>query len=169
MVVEILHPLTGETVDATDFPVEAGLVRIAVLGVSGFALAFDDPPVREALAGCVGEGGGPSPFAPELLRPFAVRGLAALEAGAADDERLRILLGLWRARALALAGRVDEVAKDDVHRERLRTRLRELHEAMDAARAAGDDDRAEALHARYVELGTTYAGRLAALWAGPGA
>ena len=35
---------------------------------------------------------------------------------------------------------------------------------MRAAAAAGDDDEAERLHARYIELGTTYAGRLAAGW-----
>jgi hypothetical protein len=31
---------------------------------------------------------------------------------------------------------------------------------MELAREEGDDDRAEALHARYIELGTSYAMRL---------
>ena len=39
---------------------------------------------------------------------------------------------------------------------------------MRAATAAGDDDEAERLHARYIELGTTYAGRLAAGWRSTG-
>ena len=35
---------------------------------------------------------------------------------------------------------------------------------MRAAGAAGDEDEAERLHARYIELGTTYAGRMASAW-----
>ena len=43
-------------------------------------------------------------------------------------------------------------------------RLADVERRMRAATAAGDDDEAERLHARYIELGTTFAGRLVAGW-----
>ena len=44
-------------------------------------------------------------------------------------------------------------------------RLADVERRMRAATAAGDDDEAERLHARYIErFGTMYAGRLAAGW-----
>jgi len=45
---------------------------------------------------------------------------------------------------------------------RFEERLRDLKHGMAQAEADGDEDRREALHAKYIEVGTTYAGRLAA-------
>ena len=157
------RPGATSPVDLAEHPLEAGLVRLAVLGADGFELRFDDPAVTAALAGCLAPEGD-DPFDPERLRPYAVDGLAALEAAAADDERLARLLALWRPRALALAGRGAELSKDEVLRARLAERLDALAAEIETASAAGDDDRAQALHARYIELGTTYAARLARTW-----
>ena len=44
--------------------------------------------------------------------------------------------------------------------ERLEDRLAAIVVAMEDAREAGDDRRADALHARYIELATTYVARL---------
>ena len=148
------RPGATAPIDLAEHPLEAGLVRLAVLGAEGFELRFDDPAVTAALAGCLAEGGD-EPFDAERLRPYAIDGMAALEAAAEDDERLARLLALWRPRALALAGRSSELSKDEVLRARLAERLDALAAGIDAARAAGDDDRAQALHARYIELGTT--------------
>ena len=74
------------------------------------------------------------------------------------------LLRVWRPRAFALAGRADELSREDALRGRLELRLADVERRMRAAAAAGDDDEAERLHARYIELGTTYAGRLVAGW-----
>ena len=61
-------------------------------------------------------------------------------------------------------GRSDELSRADALRGRLELRLADVERRMRAATAAGDDDEAERLHARYIELGTTYAGRLVAGW-----
>jgi hypothetical protein len=74
------------------------------------------------------------------------------------------LLAVWRPRAFALAGRSEELSREDALRGRLELRLADVERRMRAATAAGDDDEAERLHARYIELGTTYAGRLVAGW-----
>ena len=139
------RPGATSPVDLAEHPLEAGLVRLAVLGADGFELRFDDPAVTSALAGCLAAGGD-EPFDAERLRPYAVEGLSAREA------------------ALALAGRGAELTKDEVLRARLAERLDALATELEAASAAGDDDRAQALHARYIELGTTYAARLARAW-----
>ena len=44
-------------------------------------------------------------------------------------------------------------------RLRLEDKLAALQAELERARAAGDDDAAEAAHARYIELGTTYVRR----------
>ncbi len=59
------------------------------------------------------------------------------------------------------AGRAPAPTGEAALNARLEERLAEIVVAMEDARAAGDDDRAQALHARYIELATTYAGRLA--------
>ena len=71
---------------------------------------------------------------------------------------------MWRPRAFALAGRAEELSREEALRGRLELRLADVERRMRAAAAAGDDDEAERLHARYIELGTTYAGRMAAGW-----
>jgi hypothetical protein len=155
-------PSCGGEVELARTPLESGLVRLAVLGADDFRLEFDDPALRSALAPLLG----PCPHGSEptwdeaALRPVAARGLAALEAA----PELAQLAALWRPRALALCGRSEEVAKGDVLRLRLEGRLAELSQRMDEAREQGDGDEAERLHARYIELGMVYAGRLAAAW-----
>ncbi len=83
---------------------------------------------------------------------------------AAEDDELETLALVWRPRALALAGRGGELSRDDVVRGRLEQRVAEVSARMQAALDAGDEDEAERLHARAIELGTVLAGRLAAEW-----
>jgi hypothetical protein len=66
---------------------------------------------------------------------------------------------VWRPRALVLMGREQELAKEDVLRLRLEDKLAALQAEVERATAAGDSDAAEAAHARYIELGTTYVRR----------
>ena len=101
---------------------------------------------------------------PERCSRSPREGLARLERGGGGDARLAELLVMWRPRAFALAGRADELSREDALRGRMELRLADVERRMRAAAAAGDDDEAERLHARYIELGTTYAGRMAAAW-----
>ena len=93
-------------------------------------------------------------FETEALRPLAERGWAVLEASA--DPRLARLAALWRSRALVLLGREDELSREQQLELRLESRLAGLQDQIERAREAGDDDAAQAAHARYIELGTTY-------------
>ena len=97
--------------------------------------------------------------------PARGAGLEALLRAAEDDPRLETLASLWRPQALRLLGRTDELSKEEALRARLQERLEDLRRRMDAARAAGDEEQAELLHARYIELGMVFAGRMAAAWA----
>jgi hypothetical protein len=159
-------PDCGGEVDLARTPLESGLVRLAVLGSEGFALEFDAAEVHA----CARRALGPCPHVPDpawdadALRPIAAVGLARLEAAANGDARLADLLEVWRPRAFARAGREGELSRADALRGRLELRLADVERRMRAAAAAGDDDEAERLHARYIELGTTYAGRMAATW-----
>jgi hypothetical protein len=159
-------PDCGGEVDLARTPLESGLVRLAALGAEGFALEFDLAEVHA----CARAALGPCPHVPDpawdaiALRPIAAEGLARLEAAAAGDARLADLLAVWRPRAFGSAGRAGELSREDALRGRLELRLADVERRMRAAAAAGDDDEAERLHARYIELGTTYAGRLAATW-----
>jgi hypothetical protein len=159
-------PACEGEVDLARTPLESGLVRLAALGAGDFALEFDAAEVharaREALGPC--PHAGEPVWEPERLEPLAREGLERLERAAAGDARLAELLRVWRPRAYALAGRADELSRDDALRGRLELRLAGVERRMRAAAAAGDDDEAERLHARYIELGTTYAGRLVAGW-----
>jgi hypothetical protein len=156
--------LCGGDVDLSRTPLESGLVRLAALGPASFELAFDEPAVHAAAAPALG----PCPhelepsWDAEQLAPLADAGWRAL-LGAEDDE-LDMLAVVWRPRALALAGRGDELSRDDVVRGRLEQRVAQVSARMQAALAAGDEDEAERLHARAIELGTVLAGRLAAEW-----
>jgi hypothetical protein len=69
---------------------------------------------------------------------------------------------VWRPRALRLLGRDDELSSEDVLGLRLEERLTDLRAEIERARAAGDEDAAQMAHARYIELGTSYARRFAA-------
>lgn len=160
----IACPRCGGEVDLARTPLQSGLVRLAAVGAEGFALEFDDPLVEASAFPLLG----PCPhdadpaWDEDALRPVAARGWDALEAAAADDPRLAELAALWRPRALRLAGRGDEVGAQEALRVRLGDRLDDIARRMQAARATGDEDEAERLHARYIELGMVYAGRTAA-------
>jgi hypothetical protein len=93
-------------------------------------------------------------FDAATLRPLAERGWATLEASA--DPRLGRLARLWRSRALVLLGREGELTREQQLELRLEGRLAGLQDDIERARAAGDDDLAQAAHARYIELGTTF-------------
>jgi len=75
------------------------------------------------------------------------------------SDALSDLRSAWGPRAVALAGRSDELAKEDVLRIRLEDKLTALQTEVERATAAGDLDAAETAHARYIELGTTYVRR----------
>jgi hypothetical protein len=162
---------------------EVGLVRLAVDGEAGFRLGSDgiESHVEPLLAACacggtLTRGQTPNESATELqrppfgvrprfevdaLRPLAERGWAVLEAGA--DPRLARLAALWRSRALVLLGREDELTREQQLELRLEGRLAGLQDDIERAREAGDEDAAQAAHARYIELGTTYMRRFVLL------
>ncbi|HET6850483.1 MAG TPA: hypothetical protein VFH74_16625 [Gaiellales bacterium] len=157
----------GRTVDLDMAPVEVGLVRLAVADPGSFRLGsegIEDEIVR-VLAPCTcggsfqpGAGDGPVVavrFDEERLAPLAAAGLERLEA----DEELSGLRSAWGPRAVALAGRSEELEKEDVLRIRLEEKLTALQTEVERATAAGDVDAAETAHARYIELGTTYVRR----------
>jgi hypothetical protein len=79
-----------------------------------------------------------------------------------EEPGLERLREVWRPRALRLLGRDEELSPEDVLGLRLEQRLAGLREEIDRARAAGDEDAAQMAHARYIELGTSYARRFAA-------
>jgi hypothetical protein len=152
---------------------EAGLVRLALDGPDGFRLGSEGieaelAPLLEpcACGGRIVPGGeteklGSDPvFSADALRPLARRGWEVLEA--CEEPGLVRLREVWRPRALRLLGREDELSPEDVLGLRLEQRLAELRVAIDRARAAGDEDAAQMAHARYIELGTSYARRFAA-------
>lgn len=156
--------LCGGDVELSRTPLESGLVRLATLGPEGFELVFDDPAVHAAAAPALGacpHDADPS-WDRDALQPLADAGWSALLA--AEDDELDLLAVVWRPRALALAGRADELSRDDIVRGRLEQRVAEVSARMQVALAAGEADEAERLHARAIELGTVLAGRLAAEW-----
>ena len=151
---------------------EVGLVRLAVGGEAGFRLGSDgiEAHIEPLLAPCacgglLRRGQAPDGARPpsvatiegEALRPVAERGWAVLEASA--DPRLQRLAKLWRSRALVLLGRDDELTREQQLELRLEGRLAGPQDDIERARAAGDDDAAQAAHARYIELGTTFVRR----------
>ena len=92
---------------------------------------------------------------------IAGRALDVLAAAAPGSERDARLYGVLRVPLERRAGRRPAAATaEDALAERLEDRLATLVVAMEDARAAGDDSRADALHARYIELATTYVTRL---------
>jgi hypothetical protein len=145
-------------VDLDLYPFEAGVVRLAVHGADGSPLDFSDAAVRAAIVDTLSD----DPFAQEALQVHAPAALAALDAALPDHEELARVAALWRPRLLVLADRKDELTGEQTVVLRFEERLREIKRGMAEAEAAGDEDAREALHAKYIEVGTTYAGRLAA-------
>ncbi len=148
---------------------EVGLVRLATRGEAGFRLGSEgiEAEVAPLLAPCSCGGrlerspqvpgtasAVPGTFSSDALLPFAERGWAVLEASA--DERLERLRALWRSRALVLLGRADELTREQQLELRLEGRLAGLQDDIERARSAGDEEAAQAAHARYIELGTTF-------------
>ncbi len=162
----------GTAYDMSLRTLEVGLVRLSLRGADGFKLGSEgiEADVAALLepCGCGGRlvpGGdatlGSDPVvAREALVPLARRGWEVLEG--ADDPGLRRLREVWRPRALRLLGREAELTPEDVLGLRLEERLAGLQAEIDRARTAGDDDAAQMAHARYIELGTSYARRFAA-------
>jgi len=157
----------GRTVDLDMAPVETGLVRLAVADPDDFRLGSEgiEDDLARVLASCscggrFRPGAGTGPVVPvrfdeERLAPLAAAGLERLE----GSDALSDLRSAWGPRAVALAGRSDELAKEDVLRIRLEDKLTALQTEVERATAAGDLDAAETAHARYIELGTTYVRR----------
>jgi len=151
---------------------EVGLVRLALDGPDAFRLGSagieaEVAPLLEpcACGGRLVAGGdatsGSDPVvAREALLPLARRGWEVL--AGCDEPGLQRLREVWRPRALRLLGRDEELSPEDVLGLRLEQRLAGLREEIDRARAAGDEDAAQMAHARYIELGTSYARRFAA-------
>jgi len=151
---------------------EVGLVRLALDGPAAFRLGSagieaEVAPLLEpcACGGRLVAGGdatlGSDPVvAREALLPLARRGWEVL--AGCEEPGLQRLREVWRPRALRLLGRDEELSPEDVLGLRLEQRLAGLREEIDRARAAGDEDAAQMAHARYIELGTSYARRFAA-------
>lgn len=162
----------GAAYDMASCTLEVGLVRLALDGPDGFRLGSagigaEVAPLLEpcACGGRLAPGGderlGSDPgFSAEALRPLARRGWEVL--AGCDDPGLVRLREVWRARALRLLGRDEELSNEDVLELRLEQRLAGLRAEIDRARAAGDEDAAQMAHARYIEIGTSYARRFAA-------
>jgi len=163
----------GAAYDMAACTLEVGLVRLALDGPEGFRLgsAGIEAEVAPLLEPCTcggrlvagGEPGklGSDPvFSGEAVRPLARRGWEVL--AGSDQPGLARLREVWRPRALRLLGRDEELSPEDVLGLRLEQRLAGLREEIDRARAAGDEDAAQMAHARYIELGTSYARRFAA-------
>jgi hypothetical protein len=92
---------------------------------------------------------------------LAGRAVDALAAAAPGSERATRLYGVLRRPLERRAGRRPAAATpEEALAERLEDRLAAIVVAMEDARDAGDDARADALHARYIELATTYVNRL---------
>jgi hypothetical protein len=152
---------------------QTGLVRLALDGPAGFRLgsAGIEAEIAPLLDPCdcggrIVPGGdaeksGSDPnFSGGALLPLARRGWEVLET--CEEPGLVRLREVWRPRALHLLGRDDELSPEDVLGLRLEERLADLRVEIDRARAAGDEDAAQMAHARYIELGTSYARRFAA-------
>ena len=149
---------------------EVGLVRLATRGEEGFQLGSEgietevEPLLEPCACGgrlrprCLDPGRGRRRLrsfdAGDALRPLAERGWAVLEAS--TDPRLRRLAALWRSRALVLLGRAADLTREQQLELRLEGRLAGLQAEIERARSAGDEEAAQAAHARYIELGTMF-------------
>ena len=148
---------------------EVGLVRLATRGEEGFQLGSGgiEAEVEPLLEPCACGGtlthdpqvpgtpdAVPGTFRGDALRPLAERGWAVLSAS--TDPRLGRLAALWRSRALVLLGRAADLTREQQLELRLEGRLAGLQAEIERARSAGDEEAAQAAHARYIELGTMF-------------
>ncbi len=157
------------TAELIGHSVALGLIRAAVegtdrlsLGSSGIASQVADLLLPCACGGRLAPGAGDGPgieagFDQRRLRPLLEDGWEALCASA--DERAMRVRELWRPHVMVLLGRSGELAKEQVLQLRLEDKLQRLAEEVQRATAAGETELAEAAHARYIELGTTYVRR----------
>jgi hypothetical protein len=155
--------------DLIGHSVALGLIRAAVQGTDRLSLGSHgiEPWVADLLLPCgcggrlmPGAGGGPvveAGFDQGRLSPLLEAGWEALCASA-DEPAVR-LRELWRPHAMVLLGRSAELAKEQMLQLRLEEKLNRLAAEVERATAAGEPDVAEAAHARYIELGTTYVRR----------
>ena len=162
----------GGRADLADRSLEVGLVRLAARGDAGFELgsAGVEDEIRPLLQPCECGGrlvpgmGTTEPIAAlfdrEAWRPVAAAGWERLETS--SDDRLVRLAEVWRPRALVLLGREGELDREQVLGLRLEEKLATLAAEVERAMEVGDDEAAETAHARYIELGTTYARRFVA-------
>ena len=162
----------GGRADLADRSLEVGLVRLAVHGDDGFQLgstgveAEVSPLLRPCPCGgrlVPGPGTGDrvaAAFDPGSWRPVGAAGWERLEAS--TDSRLVQLREVWKPRALVLLGREAELEREQVLGLRLEDKLAALAAEVERATQAGDQEAAETAHARYIELGTTYARRFVA-------
>jgi hypothetical protein len=139
-----------------DQPLEETVLRLSAFGPG---LAGDEEALAALVASCRGDDG---TIDRALLASHAARAAAALAGAPADDERAGRLRGVLRPVLARLGGAADAGGGGEAAlRARLEERLAAIVCAMELARLDGDDDLAERLHARYIELGTAYASRLA--------
>jgi hypothetical protein len=162
----------GVRADLAPRSVEVALVRLAVLGDGDFALGSRgiECEIAPLLEPCAcggrfepGEGAGSLvrlAFDRDRLLPLAVAGHDRLERS--TDETVLRLRDVWQPRLLVLLGREEELEREDVLRLRLEAKLEALQYEVERATIAGDQETAEAAHARYIELGTTYVRRFVA-------
>jgi hypothetical protein len=162
----------GAPADLAPRSAEVALVRLALDGEDGFRFGTDgiEAAIEPLLEPCgcggrliPGDGDGApvrAAFDRGALRPVAEQGMAVLEVS--TDGRLSGLRQAWRPRLLPVLGREGELEREEVLRARLEDKLERLQYELQHAAAVGDQDAAEAAHARYIELGTTYVRRFVA-------
>jgi hypothetical protein len=162
----------GASADLAPRSAEVALVRLSLDRDNGFR--FGSIGIESAVepllepCGCggrlvPGDGTGApvrAAFDRDALRPVAEQGMQVLEAS--TDDQLTGLRQAWRPRLLPLLGREGELEREEVLRARLEDKLERLQHEVQHAAAVGDQDAAEAAHARYIELGTTYVRRFVA-------
>ena len=159
-------PGCGGEVDLARTPLESGLLRLAVLGsrrlrprVRRPAAARRGGAAARAVPARRGSRVGRRAAAPARRARLAHAGARPPRRTAARDAGLRCGV----RRRCALLGRADELSKRGGAARALRGAARaDVERRMDAAAAAGDEEEAELLHARYIELGMVFAGRMAA-------
>lgn len=145
------------TVDLREHVLEAAVLRVSLSGATNLVLAIDDP----ALQGLAGEVFRDGQVDHAAFAPHAAKALERLAERAPADARIGRLLGVWRPWLERRAGLATaEGGGEAALAARFEARLAAIVAAMELAREEGDDDREQALHARYIELGTSYATRL---------
>jgi hypothetical protein len=138
-----------------DQPLEQAILRLSAFG-AGFT--GDEDVLASLVAACRADDG---TIDRARLARHAVRARAALAAAPAGDERAARLRGVLAPVLARLAGAAGGGDGEAALRARLEERLAAIVCAMELALLAGDEELAERLHARYIELGTAYATRLA--------